>query len=451
MLGSPAIEADVHGAPGTQAGHGSQRPAAASGPAPQAADATSVFSLVAYALVAKALTINNGFDEHLADLLTTGSVAAVGASLWLSRRTFRNTSALPAVAAWCVALGSTLSAFYFPPGIYVEAKASNQTYVVLSYGAVALVASFAIDLVLRAPTRPAIAAARRAMMFAVAFGLYAWMLRSSPAPRIDVWRIHQQGAAAVVHGHSPYAVGVIDAVDTGSFARRLDVYMYPPLNALMTAAAFAVTGETRWAQLVAILVGAACLGSLARRGSRNAALPDLLVACLLFHPRGLFVLEQGWGEPLALPFLGGFALAAKVGRFRLAAVLLGLLCALKQHFLLYLPALALVPGIGASGVLIALSTVVVTYVPFVLATPMGVWNGVVLHHLRNPFRGDSSLSLTAMLAHNGIVLPSWVGIAASLGSFGVLPVVPRKLGPLLMASSHTVWLFAAAALTEPIG
>ena len=35
---------------------------------------------------------------------------------------------------------------------------------------------------------------------------------------------------------------------------------------------------------------------------------DLIAAAFLFHPRGAFVLEQAWTEPLAIPFLGGFVL-----------------------------------------------------------------------------------------------------------------------------------------------
>ena len=146
--------------------------------------------------------------------------------------------------------------------------------------------------------------------------------------------------------------------------------------------------------------------------------------------------------------------------------MLGLLCALKQHFVLYLPALALVPGIGLAGVAIALATAVATYAPFALAAPAGLWTAVIVHHLRNPFRTDS-LSLTARLWSAGVVVPSWVGFAASAGTLGALAWVPRRLGPLLLASSLTflvfyllgrqafcnyyyllgaTWLFAAGAL-----
>jgi hypothetical protein len=125
---------------------------------------------------------------------------------------------------------------------------------------------------------------------------------------------------------------------------------------------------------------------------------------------------------------------------RTAAVLAGVLVALKQHFILYLPALALVPGFGFTGALLALGVAVATYLPFVLATPSGLFVAVVLHHLENPSREDS-LSVAATLARFGVRLPSWVGMVASLATFGALPRVPRTVGALLLSSSLTFLAF----------
>jgi hypothetical protein len=283
---------------------------------------------------------------------------------------------------------------------------------------------------------------RPASMLGLAIGLGAWIIVSSPAPKIDVWQLNQQAADAVVQGHRVYGHGSLQIAD--SFwgpERTVDSYIYPPLPLSLLSIAYASTHETRWAQLAAIAVGAALLWLAARRACGQRAVADLLMICLLFHPRGLFVIEQGWVEPLALPFLGGFVLCASAGRWRLAAVLLGLLCATKQQFLIYLPALALLPGVGASGALIALGTLALTYLPLLLSTPFpDLWWGLVLYHLGNPFRADS-LSLPAMLSNAGIFLPAWIGIAAALVSFAALPWVPRKAGPLLLASSLTFLLF----------
>ncbi len=404
-------------------------------------------ALAAHGLVAVALVISYGHNQHVADLLAVAAAPVVGAGLWATRRPERAMAGAPAIA-WVAALASTLAVAVVDPGTFVEPTASTLPFVVLSGAAIGVVATYApAALGFDVPARlrlfwlkSALQSARPLILLLLAFGLGAWMLRASPSPAIDVWTVHQQGADAILHGRQVYAPGAIETLDTHSRAREIDTYAYPPLNLLLTAAAYAVTKETRWAQLVAIVLGAALLRATARRRGLRHPVPDLLMACLLFHPRGLFVLEQAWGEPLALPLLGGFALAASAGRPRLAAVMLGLLCALKQHYLLYLPALALLPGIGLAGVAIALATLLATYVPFALSAPAGVWSAVVVHHLKNPFRSDS-LSLTAMLSDWGVVLPSWLGFAGSIGAISALFWTPRRLGPLLLASTLVFVVF----------
>ena len=399
-------------------------------------------ALVAHGLVAVALVISYGHNQHVADLLAVASAPVAAAGVWATRRPARAMAGAPAIA-WVAALASTVAVALVDPGTFVEPTASTLPFVVLCGAAIAVVATYAPEaLGFDAPRlrHPWLRSARPLVLLLLAFGLGAWMLRASPSPAIDVWTVHQQGADAILHGRQVYAPGAIETLDTHSHAREIDTYAYPPLNLLLTAAAYAVTRETRWAQLVAIVLGAALLRATARRRGLRDPLPDLLMACLLFHPRGLFVLEQAWGEPLALPLLGGFALAASAGRPRLAAVMLGLLCALKQHYVLYLPALALVPGIGLAGVAIALATLLATYMPFALSAPAGVWSAVVVHHLKNPFRSDS-LSLTAMLSDAGIVLPSWLGFAGSIGALSALFWTPRRLGPLLFASTLVFVVF----------
>ncbi|HEY5145604.1 MAG TPA: hypothetical protein VII82_02510 [Polyangiaceae bacterium] len=403
---------------------------------------TSVaWTLGAHGLIALALARSDGLAQPFALVL----LVLTGPAILLAIRATRDPSrtwngAVP--LAWTFALASAISLFDLPPGRSIAKDVAYAPFLVLSALTVGLVASYAVDLWGARPVGPRLASVRRWALLALAAALGAWLIRASPAPAIDVWQIHQQGADALVHGRSAYGEGVIASEDTRSHARVIAVYMYPPLNLVLTSAGYALTGETRWAQLAAMLAGGALMWLVAHRASGRAAFADLLVACLLFHPRGLFVLEQAWGEPLALPFLAGFALTVSSGRFRTAAVLAGLLVAMKQHFILYLPALALVPGIGLSGALIALGVAIATYVPFAVATPAGLFAAVVLHHLGNPFREDS-LSVTATLARFGWRLPSWVGMVAALATYGALPRIPRTVGALLLASSLTFLVFFA--------
>lgn len=399
----------------------------------------ATWTLIAHVSLAAALLLSNGMDHSFAELLLVAACASVGCALAAVPLPWRTNEQAPRALALGVALASTLAAFVRPPGAYVST--SLAPYDVLSACAIGLVASYIPEVRTGRPPSGRLARARPYAMLALALALGAWMLHASPAPRIDVWPIHQQGARALLDGRSPYARGAIATADTFHESQVIDTYGYPPLNALLTAAAYALTGETRWAALVAIVAGGYLAWLVARRGVEGgSAWPDLLLASFLFNPRGLFVLEQAWGDPLSLPFLAGFTLAAKSGRRRLAAVLLGLLCSIKQHFVIYGIVLILTPGIGASGALLALATAAATYAPFVIASPRETWQALVEFHMRGSFRADS-LSLAAMIAHRGIVLPSWAGIVATCLFLAVVPRLPRTQGMLLLASAAAFLVF----------
>ena len=437
---------------------------------PTGARGTRAFgwAFAAHVLVATALAISNGHDHPVADSLVFAAVVAVGLGLHDARE---GDSPWPYahVLTWAVAMASIACAGLLAPGVYLESRAPLVAFFAMNAAAMAVVATYSLDWL--APSRvPSWAAwGRPAALLALAFGISAWVLRASPAPRIDVWVLDQQAADALLHGRRVYGRGALAALDTYDLKRVIDTYDYPPLTLLLSTAAFALTGDTRWAQVAAFLLGAALLFVFARRTTGGPALATLLMACALFQPSGQFVLEQAWGEPLAVPFLGAFALALSAGRMRSAAIALGLLCALKQHLVLYLPALALLPGVGLPGATIALAVVAATYAPFALASPRHLWASLVLHHWHNPFRPDS-LSLPAMVSNAGILLPAWLGFAATAASFAVLKGMPRRLGPLLFAASlqflvfyvlgrqafcnyyyllGPTWLFAGAGLVTP--
>jgi hypothetical protein len=334
-------------------------------------------------------------------------------------------------------MASALAAFVRPPGVYVDKPLL--LYRALSALVVAIVASYGLELRRGAPPTDD-GRLRPYAMLALAFALGGWVIHASPNPRIDVWPVHQQGARALWSGHSPYAPGVIDTPDTGVKGRKVSDYGYPPMNAILTTAAYGLTGETRWAALAAIVLGGYLLWRFARKRGGDGLWSDVLLACWLFHPRALFVIEAAWGDPLVLPFLCGFALAVATGRLRWAAVLLGLVCAVKQHFALYVPVLAAVPGIGLSGAMVALAVTAATCLPFAIVTPRGLWHGLVTFHLAKGFRPDS-LSLSALIADAGPVLPSWVGFAATLAFLLAASRLRRSLGYRLVVSAAAFLVF----------
>jgi hypothetical protein len=402
--------------------------------------------LIAYTLLAYALAVSDGHDNPVGILLVLASAAATLAAvlgLAVPSRLLRGMSR--ADASWALALFSILLGFARKPGDFMEPQVSRVPYYGLLSIAAALV--FATRSNLFATPRALQVRAYALALVGGALGL--WMLHCSPKPDIDVWPLHQQGAALFLGGHSVYARGAVHALDTFTQQRIIGEYSYPPLNIIMTSLGYLVRGETRDAQWISMMAAAVIIRAIAIKVSGGAptnpaqssqGLPDALFACMLFHPRGLYVLEQAWGEPLALPLLSGFVLAGLHGKTKTAAILLGLLCALKQYFILYLPALALLHGAWRSNLWLSALAFASTYLPFLMFSRDGMWNALVLHHLHNPFRPDS-LSIPGFLSSAKIAVPTWIGPLIALASFWLLRIVSRGVAGLLLASSLTFFAF----------
>jgi hypothetical protein len=353
--------------------------------------------------------------------------------------------------AWLVALGSGLLAFVRAPGSHVRGNLGP--YHALAGAAVLLIASYAVDLFALVPLSRSFVVLRRALLFLLALLLGAWILRASPEPQIDLFPLHQQTAQALLAGKSIYEPGAVHVLDTHAYTSFIPTYVYLPLSAYLTTVAYFFTGDIRWANCVAQLAGGVFLWLVARasmtgrepssRGSGTltpGVWADLLAVSLVFHPRGLLVLEKAWVEPLALPFLGGFVLAAVVRRPVVASACLGLLCAVKQHLVLYLPFLALAPGVGLTGVAIAGGVCLATLAPELLRSPMNLYRGTFTSILGSPFRNDA-LGVPAALSYVGLRIPSWVGFASALLPLAWARRIPRELGPLLLGACVVFGLF----------
>ncbi len=361
-------------------------------------------------------------------------------------------------ALWLVALGSTILPlfglipnFLPQPGAFIKApvmylESSVVPFVVLDLVAALAVASFGLDVLRERELSQGVVLGRRALLFALALAIGAWTLHASPHPKIDLIPVHEQAAQAMLAGKSIYEPGAIHTIETFHNKDVLDAYTYLPFGACLTTVAYALTHEIRWADLVSQLAGALLVWLAARRCTPAAASPrrrawaDLLVAAFLLHPRGAFVLEQGWTEPLAIPFLGGFVVLVLAGRPRLACASLGFFFAVKQHLVLYAPFLLLVPGVGVAGLAIAGAVTLATLVPFAIPSPRNLYRGAFGVLIGNPFRTDA-LNIPAELARLGYITPTWVGFVAALVPFAWLRRIPRELPWLLMLASLAFSLF----------
>jgi len=164
------------------------------------------WALAAHVLVAAALSISEGHDQPVADVLVFLSVAAVGLGL---HGTKTDEGAWPFAHAltWVVALVSIACAGLVSPGVYLESQTPLLPFFGLNALAAAIIASYGLDLFTRARIPAWIARARRVGMLAAALGVAAWVLWACPAPRIDVWVLDQQAADALLHGRRVYGHG----------------------------------------------------------------------------------------------------------------------------------------------------------------------------------------------------------------------------------------------------
>jgi hypothetical protein len=240
------------------------------------------------------------------------------------------------------------------------------------------------------------------------FATGAWMLRSTPAPAIDVYNLHQEASAALFSGANPYTIRPRDIYEPNvsrwvygpgiSVNGRLTVgFPYPPVSLLISSLGYLLAGDCRYAHLAAI-----CAAALLLAYARPGRLSFVAALLFLFTPRVFFVLEQNWTEPVVV-----FLLAATVFcrcRFPGAAPwVTGALLTGKQYMIFTAPALLRKWREAPKAALAAI----------LLTAPLALWNvteffrSVVIFHFVQPVRLDA-LSYMAQLGQYGIRVPGWV-------------------------------------------
>ncbi len=253
-------------------------------------------------------------------------------------------------------------------------------------------------------------------LLALHAALGVWLLRTSPSPHIDVFAIHRESLDALLRGANPYALTfrniysstVMYGPEQLAGGRLNFGYCYPPLD-LLVALPGHLAGDYRLSFLAAMTLSGALVAF-----SRPGRVAPLAAALLLFTPRGFYVLEHGWTDPVAALALSATVFAA-LRAPRLLPLALGALLASKQYSILVVaPAAALLlHGRWRDGLRALLVAAAIT-LPFLLWAPRAfVWS-VGLLQLYSPFRPDA-LSLLAFVASiGGPRLPSVVGFAAAL-------------------------------------
>jgi hypothetical protein len=288
------------------------------------------------------------------------------------------------------------------------------------------------------------------------------MIISAGGEGDDVLHVHEQAAAAIADGRSPYgpAVNVKDHSPLAAPGDRIIGYVYPPLAAVAYALGTWTLGDPRWTSLFAIAVLLALLGRRAALGN-DASSPSLLSAILLLAaiPAWPRVLEESWTEPLSLLLLGLSALAWN--RPVASSIALGLAFASKQYFILAAPCAAIALLRGSRGKLrlgVTLATTVATTAPIIIDW-RGFYGSAVELLINLPPRPDS-VGLGRIAREMGLPWPPHTGGLAVVVCWLCAVVLARRRGApagepwstialvmavgfLLMQSFANYWYLAA--------
>jgi hypothetical protein len=255
------------------------------------------------------------------------------------------------------------------------------------------------------------------------FIMGAILLRASPKPYIDVFEFTKASCIALSHGQNPYAMTFPNVywsdpnLSRAVYAPGVVVngrvqfgYQYMPLSLIVAWLGHAIGGDYRLANLLAVTAAGgffACAG----RGALSAA----AAAILLLTPRGYYVVERGWSEPVVLCALAAVVFCAARKQSALPWAV-GLLLVSKQHAILAAPAVVLLlprpwqwktTGLFLAKAIIAALAVTL---PMVLWNVHAFWHSAAAELLNNPFR-IGSLNFAAVWVRGGHgPPPGWMAV-----------------------------------------
>jgi hypothetical protein len=265
-------------------------------------------------------------------------------------------------------------------------------------------------------------------------------LRASPHPRIDVWAVQMDGAAALLHGSNPYTSVAVHDTGPGTLVDAVP-YVYPPTQLYLTLLSRAL-GDVRLTMLAAVLAAAVAMRLVA--GDRRPAFAkDAPALFLLLTPKLPFVLEQSWVDPVQVMLLStGLALATRARRDA-AAVVLGLAVSSKQTMFWMLPLAGFCLRFDRRAWLLILLAAVAPVVPFAF------WNARALIHANFdvlnglPLRSDALTINNWALRTWQLEIPGAVGFVLAAGAVAVACWKLRGPGPFGLAAATTYLVFFA--------
>ena len=283
--------------------------------------------------------------------------------------------------------------------------------------------------------------------------LGVWMLRATPNPHIDVAAVHNEALDAVLQGKDPYRISFPNIYGTDSkYYYNPDVvmgnriafgYPYPPPSLILSVPAYVLFGDYRYTELAFLIAAAALIGY-----SRQHLAAPLAAVTLLTTPRGFFVLEQGWTEPIAL-FLVALTTYLMMGGPLRASWSAGLMLATKQYLpftgLAVLRTLLLDRRRWMAALLVMVVTGAVCILPFALWHINSFMRSVVWLQTLEPFRTDS-LSFLIWADRNDMGRGSFMWAIGAAIAAAVVSLFTTRNTPSGFAASAAITMFAMFVL-----
>jgi hypothetical protein len=129
----------------------------------------------------------------------------------------------------------------------------------------------------------------------------------------------------------------VRVADTGPRTANDVPYVYPPLQLYVSAIAWKVAGDVRYAMLASVVLVGWMLRTLVIRSKRGlpAILEDAPALFIWCTPKLWFILEQSWVDPVQVLWCTAMLTAASFKKPWLTAVVAGLVLAAKQTMLLF--------------------------------------------------------------------------------------------------------------------
>jgi hypothetical protein len=292
--------------------------------------------------------------------------------------------------------------------------------------------------------------------------LGAWIISATPAPAVDVYTFQRDAADALLRGENPYAITFPDIYgsalpvygDGVSQHGRLNFgYPYLPLSLFLTIPGHALADDFRFTHLAALTLAGALIAYARPVGNGiPSARAVAAAAVLLFTPRGFFVVEAGWIEPVVILTLAAVVFCAcRQGRaWGIGlAVSLGLLMASKQYLVLAMPLLLLLPA-GRFEMSRRMIAVIAIVVAAAVTLPLALWDmhaflrSAVLLQFHQPFRTDALSYLVSFTGPGGSTLPVGIAFAcAAVAGLLALWRCPRTASGLAIGVALVFFAFFA--------